>query len=113
MLIRIDKHPQLLGAIWLASTLAAASAAAVTELGPTPQVPDPDVDAATEMHLDAPIPFRGRQCLGFFIGRPPPCSSCGGGTPSCGATMRSQPGSFVTAEAYLPWIAARMVVTTT
>ena len=34
MLIRVDKHPQHLGAVRLASTLAAACAAAVAELGP-------------------------------------------------------------------------------
>ena len=39
MLIRVDKHPQLLGAVWVASTLAAASTAAVVRLGPIPQLP--------------------------------------------------------------------------
>ena len=34
MLIRVDKHPQLLGAVRLASTLAAACAAAIAEVGP-------------------------------------------------------------------------------
>ena len=34
MVIRVDKHPQLLGSVRLASTLAAASAAAVAQLGP-------------------------------------------------------------------------------
>ena len=34
MLIRVDKHPQLLGALRVASALAAASAAALVRLGP-------------------------------------------------------------------------------
>ena len=68
MLIRVDKHPQLLGAVRLASTLAAAGAAAVAELGPPLQVPDLDVDSAMEMDLDldAPIPLRERKCPGVL-----------------------------------------------
>ena len=63
MLIRVDKHPHLLGAVRLASTLPAAGAAVVAELGPTLQVPDLDVDSAMEMdiHLDAPILLRERK----------------------------------------------------
>ena len=34
MLIRVDKHPDLLGTFWLASTLAAAGGAVVAELLP-------------------------------------------------------------------------------
>ena len=62
MLIHVDKHPQLLGAVRLASTLAAGGAADVAELGPTLRVPDPDVDTAMEMDLDAPILLRERHC---------------------------------------------------
>ena len=64
MLIRVDKHPQLLGAVRLASTLAAAGAAAVAELGPILQVPNLDVDSEMEMDLDldTPIPLRERKC---------------------------------------------------
>ena len=64
MLIRVDKHPQLLGAARVASTLAAASAAAVVRLGPIPQVPNLDADYAMDMdpELDAAIPLRERKC---------------------------------------------------
>ena len=72
MLIRVDKHPQRLGAVRLASTLAAAGAAAVVELGPTLQVPDLDIDTAMEMDVDAPSPVRERKCPGFSLGRPSP-----------------------------------------
>ena len=68
MLIRVDKHPQLLGAVRLASTLATAGAAAVAELRPTLQVPDLDVDSAMEMDLvlDALIRLRERKCPGVL-----------------------------------------------
>ena len=66
MLIRVHKDPQLLGAVRLASTLAATGVAAVAEIGPTVQVPHPDVKAPIEMDLDAPIPLRERQCPGFL-----------------------------------------------
>ena len=68
MLIRIDKHPQLLGAVRLASTLAAACAAAISELGPMLHVPNLDVDYAMEMDpdLDASIPLRERKCPGVL-----------------------------------------------
>ena len=48
MLVRVDEHPQLLGAVWLASTLAAAGAPAIAMLGPTLQVPHLNVDCAME-----------------------------------------------------------------
>ena len=68
MLIRVDKHPELLGAVRLASTLAAACAAAVAELGPILQVPNLDVDYAMEMDpvLDAAIPLREFKCSAVF-----------------------------------------------
>ena len=68
MLIRVDKHPQLLGAVLVASTLAAACAATAAELGPILQVPNLDTDYAMEMHpdLDAVIPFRERKCPGVL-----------------------------------------------
>ena len=52
--------PEILRAARLASTLAAAGAAAVAELGPTFRVPHMDVDAAMEMDLGAPIPVLER-----------------------------------------------------
>ena len=64
MLIRVDKHSQLLGVVRLASILAAAGAPAVAQLGPTLQVPNLDVDATMEMDLDAPIRLRERNCPG-------------------------------------------------
>ena len=68
MLIRVDKHPQLLGAVRVASTLAAASAAAVVRLGPISQVPNLDVDYAmdTDPDLDTVIPLRERKCPGVL-----------------------------------------------
>ena len=68
MLIRVDKHPQLLGAVRLASTSAAAYAVAVAELGPILQVPNLDVDYAMAMDLVlvAPIPLRERKCPGVL-----------------------------------------------
>ena len=68
MLIRVDKHPQLLGAVRVASALAADSAAVVVRLGPIPQVPNLDVDYATDMDpdLDAAIPLRERKCPGVL-----------------------------------------------
>ena len=73
MMIRVDKHPQLLGAVRLASTLAASSAAAVAELGPILQMPNLDVDDAMEMdpYPDAAIPLRERKCPGV-----PPRQAC-------------------------------------
>ena len=69
MLIRVDKHLQLLGAVPVASTLAAACAAAVVRLGPIPQVPNLDVDYAMDMDpdLDAAIPLRERKCPGVLL----------------------------------------------
>ena len=63
MLIRVDKHLQLRGAVRLPSTLAAACAAAVAELGPIFPVPNLDVDYAMEMDpdLDTAIPVRERK----------------------------------------------------
>ena len=60
MLIRVDKHPQLLGGVRVASTLAAASAAAVVQPGPIHQVPNLDVGYAMDMDpdLDGAIPLR-------------------------------------------------------
>ena len=68
MLIRVDKHPRLLGAVRVASTLAAASAAAVVRPGPIPQVPNLDVDYAMDMgpELDDAIPLRERKCPGVL-----------------------------------------------
>ena len=69
ILIRVDKHPELLGAVQLASTLAAVGAAVVTELVPTLPVPDlgeGSIDAALEMDLDAPIPLGKRKCPGVL-----------------------------------------------
>ena len=66
MLIRVDKHPQLLGAVRLSSTLPAAGAAAVAKPRPALQVPGPDVDAAMEIDLDDPIPLCERQCPGVL-----------------------------------------------
>ena len=68
MLIRVDKHPQLLGAVRLASTLPAAVAAVVAELDPILQVPNLDVHSAREMDLDldAPIPLGERKCPGVL-----------------------------------------------
>ena len=65
MLLSVEKHPELLGAIRLASILVAAGAAVVAELVPTLPVPHPDegsIDVAVGMNLDAPIPLRERQC---------------------------------------------------
>ena len=68
MLICVDKHPQLLGDVQVASTLAAASAAAVVRLGPCRQVPNLDVAYAMDMDpdLDAAIPLRERKCPGVL-----------------------------------------------
>ena len=68
MLIRVDKHPQLLGAVQLASTLATACADTIAELGPILQVPNVDVDYAMEVDpdLDAAIPLRERKCPGVL-----------------------------------------------
>ena len=68
MLIRVDKHPQLLGAVRVASTLVAASAAAVVQPGPIPQVPNLDVDYAMDMDpdLDGAIPPGKRKCPGVL-----------------------------------------------
>ena len=60
MLICKKKHPELLGAVRLPSTLAAASVAVVAEFVPTLSVLDQDegsIHAALEMDLDAAIPF--------------------------------------------------------
>ena len=68
MLVRVDKQPQLLGAVRLASTLAAACATVVGELGPILQVPNLDVDYEMEMDfdLDAAIPLCERKCPGVI-----------------------------------------------
>ena len=68
LLIRVDKHQQLLGAVRVASTLAAASAAAVVRLGPIHQVPNLDVDYAMDMDpdLDAVIPLCERKFPGVL-----------------------------------------------
>ena len=69
MLIRVDRHPELLGAVRLASTSAAACAAVVAELVTTLPVPDLDegsIDVALEMDLHAPIPLRERTCPGVL-----------------------------------------------
>ena len=69
MLIRVDKHPKLLGGVGLASTLAAAGTSVVAELVPTLPLLDlheGSIDAASEMDLDAPIPLRERQCPGVL-----------------------------------------------
>ena len=65
MLIRVDKHLGLLGAVRVASTLAAASAVAVVQLGPIHQA-NLDVDYAMDMDadLDAVIALRERKCSG-------------------------------------------------
>ena len=67
MLIRVHKHPGLLGAVRLTSTLAAASAPVVAEFVPTLPVPDLDegcIDVALDMDLDALILLRERKCTG-------------------------------------------------
>ena len=68
MLTRVDRHPQVLGAVRVASTLAAASAAAVVRLRPISEVPNLDVDYRMDMDpdLDAAIPLRERKCLGVL-----------------------------------------------
>ena len=68
MLIRVDKHPRLLGAVRLASTLVVACVAAVAELGPILQVPNLNVDYAMKMDpdLDGAIPLRERKCPGVL-----------------------------------------------
>ena len=69
MLIRVDKHPELLGAVRLASTLAVAGAAVVVELVPTLLVPNLDersISAASQMDIDAPISLRERKCPRVF-----------------------------------------------
>ena len=116
MLIRVDKYPELLGAVRLASTLDAAGAAVVAELVPTLPVPDVDEgskDAALEMGLDAPIPLRERKCPGVFPRQAPTLQQQRRMYPSCPATVRSRPRSSATAEGYSPRIAVRMVVGTT
>ena len=68
MLICVDKHPELLGAVQLASTLAAA-AVVVADLAPTlpaAALDEGSIDAALEMDLDAPIPLSERKCPGVL-----------------------------------------------
>ena len=68
MLIRVDRLAQLLGAVRVASTLAAASSAAVVRLGSIPQVPNLEIDYAMDMDpdLDAAITLRERKCPGVL-----------------------------------------------
>ena len=65
MFIRVDKHPGLLAAVRLASTLAAAAAAVVEDLAPALLVADLDeasIDAALEMEFGVPISLSEHQC---------------------------------------------------
>ena len=65
MLIRVDKHPELMGALRLASTLAVSVAANVAQVVPTVRVLDVDegpMKAALEINLNAPILLRERKC---------------------------------------------------
>ena len=62
MLIREDKHLQLLGAVQLASTLVAVGAAAVAE----GDLDEGSIVVALQMDLDAPIPLRERKCPGVL-----------------------------------------------
>ena len=115
MLIRKDKHPQLLGAVRVASTLAAASAAAVVRLGPIPQVPNPDVDYAMDMDpdLEAAIPPRERKCPGVLPRQAGTLQQLRRMYPVMRGNYEKPPWSSATAEGYPPWTAARMVVGTT
>ena len=48
------------------------------------------MDAALEIHLDTPILLSARVSVPpWFLGSPPHCSSCGGGTPSWGNYEKS------------------------
>ena len=101
-LIHVDKHAGLLGAVKLLSTLAAAAAAVVADLAPALPVAALDegsIDGTLEMDLDVPVPLS--ECK-RFLGKHPPCSNCGGCTPSWGATTRSCLGKSLTAKGYSP-----------
>ena len=96
MLIRVDKHPQLLGAVQLASTLAAAGAAAAAQLGPILQVPNLDVDSAMEMDLDldAPIPLGERKCPGVLSRQAPTLQRLRGTYPVMRGNYEKPPSEF-------------------
>ena len=69
MLIRVDKHLELLGAVRLACTLASPGAAVVVEVVPNltmPKLDEGSIDAALDMHLDALILLPGRKCPGVL-----------------------------------------------
>ena len=112
MLFRVDKHPQLLGAVRVASTLAAASAAAIVRLGPTPQVPNEDVDYAMDMDPDlyAVIPPRERKCPGVLPRQAGTLQQLRRMYPVMRGNYGKPPWEFATAEGYSPWTTARMVV---
>ena len=69
MLVRVDKHPEVLGAVRIASTLAAPGATIVPKLVPNLPVPyldESSIDAALEMDLAAPILLGECKCPGVL-----------------------------------------------